>query len=425
MSPSLKAGKMPSLNFKTLSFSKEEDGIKVTLLKLFTAKIPLEELESLGKYKIDYKIRNAHALEFKDEKAKTRFLFLLSKYFQNLRNKINGNPAVYIHRNSGIPLIGNVAFGIVYRNSSVIEIKPVTSCNLNCIYCSISEGLESRKTDFVVEKDYLVEELKKLVEFIDEPVEVHIGVQGEPLLYADIEELISDLQKMEKVQTISIDTNGTLLNKKMIDRLAKNSKLQVNFSLDAIDEEKARKLAGTKTYNVGYIKEMISYAAKKLNKVIVAPVLVQGYNEDEMEKIILFIKSIKGTKKSIKEKTRKQPVLGIQNFLSYKTGKHPAKELPWEKFYQILDKLEQKHQIKLKFKKEDFNIRKTKDLPKPFKENDVIAAVLKCPDRFPNTSIAAARNRNISAINCPFRAEKHVKIKILRDKHNIFVGKSV
>lgn len=409
---------MPILTFKTLSFSKEEDGIKVTLLKLFTAKIPLTELE------LDYKIKNAHALEFKDEKAKTKFLFLLSKYFHNLRNKINNNPAVYIHRNSGIPLIGNVAFGIVYRNSSVIEIKPITSCNLNCIYCSISEGLESRKTDFVIEKDYLVEELKKLAEFIGEPVEVHIGVQGEPLLYADIKELISDLQKMEKVHTISIDTNGTLLNKKMIDRLAKNSKLQVNFSLDAIDEEKARKLAGTRTYHVSHIKEMIGYAAKKLNKVIVAPVLVQRYNEDEMEKIILFIKSIKEETK-IKEKNGKQPILGIQNYLSYKTGKHPAKELPWEKFYQFLDKLEQKHQIKLKFKKEDFNIRKTKDLPKPFKENDVIAAVLKCPDRFPNTSIAAARNRNISVINCLFRAEKQVKIKILRDKHNIFVGKLV
>ncbi|MEK6905300.1 MAG: radical SAM protein, partial [Nanoarchaeota archaeon] len=217
-----------------------------------------------------------HTIEFKkidQKKAGKRFSFLLAKYFDQLKHKLTGNPVTYIHKYSGIPLIGNVAFGIVYRNSSIIEIKPVTSCNLDCIYCSISEGLSSKKHDFVVEKDYLVEELQKLIDFVAEPVEVHVGVQGEPFLYADLENLFSDLQQMKYVHTISIDTNGTLLNKEMIDRLAKYDKLQLNLSLDAIDEEKAKQIAGTKSYNVKHVKEIIAYASKKL-KVIVAPVLI-------------------------------------------------------------------------------------------------------------------------------------------------------
>ena len=401
---------MATLHYSTLSFNKKGEHLQVSLLRLFAAEIPTEELEKIAKFSIP----DPNTIEFKkidQEKAETKFSFLLAKYFDQLNNKLTGNPVTYIHKNSGIPLIGNVAFGIVYRNSSIIEIKPVTSCNLDCVYCSISEGLSSKKHDFVVEKDYLVEELQKVIDFVAEPVEVHIGVQGEPFLYADMENLFADLQAMENVHTISIDTNGTLLNKEMIDRLEKYTKLQLNLSLDAIDEEKAKLIAGTKSYNVKHVKEVIASASKKL-KVIVAPVLTQGYNEDEMEKIIQFIKSLEV-----------KPILGIQNFLKYKTGRIPAEEMSWDTFYKLLENWEKKYDIKLKLNKEDFNIRKTKDMPKPFQEGEVVSVTLKCPDRFSNSSIGAAKDRNISIPGCQFKEGKKVKVKIVRDKHNIFVGK--
>src|SRR3989344_2821019 len=344
---------MAKLHYSTLSFHDKGVHLQVNLLRLFYAEIPKEEVGKIAKYSLP----DAHTIEFNkmdQEKAEIKFSFLLAKYFEQLKNKLTGNPVTYIHRNSGIPLIGNVAFGIVYRNSSIIEIKPVTSCNLDCVYCSISEGLSSKKHDFVVE------ELQKVIDFVAEPVEVHIGVQGEPFLYADMENLFADLQAMKNVHTISIDTNGTLLNKEMIDRIAQYTKLQLNLSLDAIDEEKAKLIAGTKNYNVKHVKEVIAYASKKL-KVIVAPVLTQGYNEDEMEKIILFIKSLEV-----------QPILGIQNFLKYKTGRNPADEISWEKFYALLDDWEKKYDIKLKLNKDDFNIRKTRDMPKPFKEDEEV-----------------------------------------------------
>lgn len=403
---------MAKLHYSTLSFQEKEGNLQVNLLRLFYTIIPKEEVEKIAKFLIP----DANSIEFiriSKEKAETKFSFLLAKYFTHLKNKLTGNPATYIHRNSGIPLIGNVAFGIVYRNSSIIEIKPITSCNLNCVYCSISEGLLSKKHDFVVEKDYLVEELQKVIDFIAEPVEVHIGVQGEPFLYADIEALFADLQAIKNVQAISIDTNGTLLNKEIIGRISKYNKLQLNLSLDAIDETKAKDLAGTKNYNVNHVKEIITCASKKL-KVIVAPVLIQGYNEEEIEKIIPFIKSLEV-----------RPILGIQNFLKYKTGRIPAEEISWKKFYSLLEEWEKKYKIKLRLSKEDFNIRKTKEMPKPFREGEIIAAVLKCPDRFPNTSIAAAKGRNISVPGCSFRQEKKVQLKIVRDKHNIFVGRIV
>lgn len=403
---------MVQLNFKTLSFNLQNDSLQVTLLNLFSASVPLAEVEEIA----SFTLVDPHKLQFNhpdQKKAETKFSFLLAKYFEQLKNKLTGNSATYIHRNSGIPLIGNVAFGIAYRESSIIEIKPVTSCNLDCIYCSISEGLSSKKHDFVVEKDYLLEELQILINFVDEPVEIHIGVQGEPFLYEDMFKLISDLQQMEKVQAISIDTNGTLLNKEKIDLLAKNSKLQLNLSLDAIDPEKAKQMAGVKNYNVEHLKSIISYASQKLT-VIAAPVLTDSYNNDELEKIIIWVKTLP-----------KQPILGIQNFLKYKPGRNPAKEIPWKKFYALLKELEQKHQIKLKLDKTDFSIKETRELPKPFEEGDIVTAVIKCPDRFKNSVVAAAKDRTISVPDCQYVKDKKIKIKIMRDKHNIFTGRLV
>ena len=404
---------MALLKFQSLSFREKEVEVQVILLNLFYADIPLEELKSIG----FTSLKDAHTLEFQGDKdkAERKFLFLLEKYIDRLKNKLTGNSATYIHKFSEIPLIGNVAFGIVYRNSSIIEIKPVTSCNLNCPYCSISEGLYSKKHDFIVEREYLVDELKNLITSVDESIEVHIGVQGEPFLYAEIEELFEDLQAMEQVHTISIDTNGTLLSKERIDRIAKNTKLQLNLSLDAIDVEVAKKMAGVPSYSIEHVQEMIRYASEKMAKrPIVAPVLTQGFNEAEMEKIVLFIKSLP-----------KQPILGIQNFLRYKTGRNPAPEMSWEFFYGLIADLEKKHDIKLKLSKEDFRIREIKELPKPFRAGEVVTALIKCMDRFPHTVIAVAKNRTISVPRCEFKKDKKVTVKIVRDKHNIFVGNIV
>ncbi len=405
---------MPILTFETIAFRSHGSVLQVDLLRGFTTSIPTEEVEEIA----PFKIVDSHTIEFSDipqEKAERKFSYLLNKHFENLTTKLTGNKATYIHRNSGIPLIGNVAFGIVYRNSSIIEIKPVTSCNLDCVYCSISEGLSSTKNDFVVEKDYLVEELQKLIDFVAEPVEVHIGVQGEPFMYADIENLFADLEAMKRVHTISIDTNGSLLNKEKIDRLSKFKKLQLNLSLDAIDQEIAKKMAGTKSYNINHVKDVIAYASAKMpRQPIVAPVLTQGFNEEEMEKIIRWIQTLP-----------RQPILGIQNFLKYKTGRTPASEIPWEKFYALLEGWEKKYDIKLRLGKNDFKIKETKELPKPFREGEVITATIKCIDRFPHAVIAVAGERNISVPGCEFKRDKKITVQIVRDKHNVMVGKIV
>ena len=406
---------MAELSFETLTFRKNlknEDVINVDLLRSWTTEVPKEELNHIA----DFKIIDAHTIEFAkldEEKASTKFSFLLNKHFTHLKTKLTGNDATYIHRNSGIPLIGNVAFGIVYRRSSIIEIKPNTACNLDCVYCSVGEGLSSEKHDFVIEKDYLIEELQKLIDFVAEPVEIHIGVQGEPFLYGDVINLIEDLQKIKAIKAVSIDTNASLLSKEILDRLEPCTKLQFNISLDAFDDQKAKYVAGTKNYSIRHVKEIIEYASKRF-RVIIAPVRTPGINDMEMDKIAAWIKSLEHP-----------PILGIQNFLRYKTGRNPAKPIPWPEFYKYLEEMEKKYKIKLKLTKEDFNITKTKELPKPFHEEEIVNAVIKCPDRFPDSVLAVSGDRTISVPNCKFKQDKKIKVKIQRDKHNVFTGRLV
>ncbi len=397
---------MQKTSFETIQFHKTKEGVVFTFLDIFKSLITFSELDKLGVWEV---VDKQLAYSF-PEKQLDR---ILDKHMEQLTNKLTGNKVKYIHENSGIPLIGNVAFGIAYRDSSIIEIKPVTSCNLDCVYCSISEGLSSKKNDFVVQREYLVKELFKIIEQFNQSVEVHVGVQGEPFLYGDMDGLLEDLQAHPLIHTISIDTNATLLTESRLDKLESITKLQLNVSLDAMDEQVAKKVAGIKHYNLKHLLNVIKYGAAKV-KMIVAPVLTRGYNENEIEKIIQWVKTLEH-----------KPILGIQNYLPYKTGRRAAKPYSWDEFYSMIDTWEKRYNIKLKLSAEDFNIKKMPPLPKPFKKGDIIGVKLVCEDRFPGSSIAIAKNRTISVPGLKYIPKKTVKLEIIRDKHNIFTGKVV
>jgi len=312
---------MAELSFETLTFNEEADQVKVTLLNQFYFSLNQEELQNIAPFSV-----TPHRITFSEipqDRAEKKFHFLLDKGLKELKSHITNHPAVYIHQNSGIPLLGNVAFGLVYRNTTLIEIKPMTGCNLNCIYCSVGEGIHSQKTDFVIEKDYLVQEFQKLMSFVQKPVEAHIGTHGEPFLYGDIIPLIRDLHALKSVHTVSLDTNGTLLSKKLIDQLTGLKKVRLNISLNTLNPRTAQTIAGV-PYRLDKLLEVIKYAKNKVS-ILLTPLIVPTYNDSEIEDLVRFAKE-------------NHFEIGIQNFLTYKTGRNPVKPWPWEKFYSLLKK---------------------------------------------------------------------------------------
>lgn len=81
-----------------------------------------------------------------------------------LRHHYTCRELIYVTKESGIPLIGHTAFGLIDRGTNLIQVRPVSGCNLNCIFCSVDEGhSKTRRADFIVDTDYLVEEFAKQI----------------------------------------------------------------------------------------------------------------------------------------------------------------------------------------------------------------------------------------------------------------------
>ncbi|MBI4152920.1 radical SAM protein [Candidatus Woesearchaeota archaeon] len=402
---------MAQLRYDMLRFLEQKDDVRVIFSKRFYLDIGKSELESIAPLKV---INGTLEFDCSQQRAERRFLAVLESKLQALRSLVTDNRAVYIHRNSGIPLVGNVAFGIVYRNSSIIEIKPQTTCNLDCVYCSVNEGLSSKQTDYLVERSYILEEFKRYAEYAGVPVEAHIGIQGEPLIYEEFAALAQELSPIDNVHRITTDTNGTVLTKPLIDKLSKIQKLRLNISLNATDKDVASKMAGA-PYNTAHVMEMARYAAEKMD-ILIAPLYVPGYNDNELIKVVEFSKTLP---------QKDYPLVCIQNFLNYETGRNPVKQAGWEQFTGMLHSIEKKTGVHLIVTKEDFKITEAKKLPKPFVKGKSTFARIVAPGRYPNTRLAAAKERNITVFGCSAPIGKEIKVRILRSKHNVFFAKGV
>ena len=396
---------MVKLTFEDLTFSEEKDKVRVNFLEIYYFYLEKKNLKKISDFVIE-----KNSITFKDvseKRARHKFNFLLNKGFNNLKNSLTNRKTIYIHKNSNIPLIGTLYFGIIDKGSNMIELKPNTGCNLNCIFCSVDEGKSSRRLiDYVVEKGYLVEELKKIIEFKQKKVDIYINPQGEPLLYADLVELVRDISKIKNINIISIITNATLLNKKKLDELINAGLNQINISINALDESLSKKLAGTKNYNLKHVLEITKYASKRI-KTVIAPVLLDNINEKDIESLVKFAKNIKAE-------------ILIQNFLYNKKGRNPVKQLSWNKFYEILRDLEQKYNIKLIVK---CPLVETKKLPLPFKRGDIIKAKVMIQGRNKNEKLAVVGNRVILIPN--LKKIGYVKVKIKHSNNNIFTGEKI
>lgn len=393
------------LKFRTHKES-GEDFIRVDFMRNYYFDIPLKSVKDISDFELD---NGAILFECSEKRARNKLSLLIDKGFSNLYHKVRNKKTIYIHSNSGIPLIGTNEFGLVDRGSNIIEVKPLTGCNLSCIFCSVSEGIND-KFDIVVEEDYLVDEFAKLASIKKHPVEANIGPQGEPLLYPKLVELVRDLKAISNVEVISINTNGLTLNPKLIDDLAEAGLTRINLSIHALDKKLASELADA-PFNLDHLLKMIKYCEGKID-VLLAPVVIPGKNEQELDGIIELSKTIHN---------KKYPSIGIQNYLNYKGGRNVAEQMSWDSFFDLLKQKEMEHDVKLIVTENTFEIYPDETLSKPFKKGQVISVDLKSHGRTLREALGVSENRCVTVLNC----SKHsgtVKVKLIRDKHNIFSG---
>ncbi|MFO7711399.1 MAG: radical SAM protein [Candidatus Woesearchaeota archaeon] len=328
-------------------------------------------------------------------KAERKIENAIANGLSSLKVKGSGRPAFFVH---DMPLMGSNAFGLIDRGTNLIELRPITGCNLDCIYCSVNQ--DKRTMDFVVDCDSIIEEFRRLVRFKDTDCEAHIGPQGEPLLYSDLPRLVKGASEVARV---SMDTNATLLTKRKVDELVSCGLDQFNVSIDAVTQEKAEKLAGC-PYKISHVMEMIRYISEKA-ELVIAPILVPGFNEPDMEELVKLAKKL-GAR------------IGIQNFLSYKHGKNPAKPWEFERFYKHLENLEKRYDMKLIMGPEDFGIHPAPSYDTPFKKGDIIEVQIVAEGRLPKEKIGVCKGWLVTVV--PYDGTGRVKARVTRTKHNVF-----
>ncbi|MHA1803748.1 MAG: radical SAM protein [Promethearchaeota archaeon] len=303
---------------------------------------------------------------------------------------------IQVDEKSKIPLFGIDFLGIIDRGTNVIEIKPNTTCNLKCRYCFVNSG--NYTTDFIVAQGYILQNLKLVLD--KKPscknIEIHFSPYGEILLYPELFKLIENLRTIKQIHPITLQSNGILLKKPVIDRLNELRVTRINISLNTLNQNLARYLCNQETYELDKLLEQVNYLLTTDIDILFAPVWFPGINDKDIEDIIKYVKSLRQEGYS-----NKKIQIGIQKYLIYSTGRKLKKIRPksWGYFYSQLERLEKKHEIKLKLGPKDFGIHPCKDslIPK-FKKNQYLDLIVISKGRWKNECLGYLKNNPLFGI---------------------------
>ena len=80
--------------------------------------------------------------------------------------------------------------------------------------------------------------------------------------------------------------------------------------------------------------------------------------------------------------------------------------------------------MKLILKPKDFGIEKREMLPIVLEKNEKVNVKIVAPGWIKGEMLGIAKNRVISIINCP-KDEGNLRVKILNNKHNIYIAEAV
>ena len=325
-----------------------------------------------------------------------------------------------------IPLIGCIAFGLIDRGTNLIQVRPTSTCPLSCVFCSTNAGPKSkiRQTEYMVPLEYLLEEFDKIVAFKGRKhVEAHIDTVGDPITYPKIVELVAGLKQIEGVETVSMQTHGSILTEKLVDELSEAGLTRINLSIDALNSQLAKKMADTEWFDVQKVVKIAHHIASNTKiSLLIAPVWVPNVNDEEIPKIIELAKSLR-----LEEKF---PPLGIQRYEIHKHGRKVkgVKPVSWKKFYEQLRIWEEKFKIKLTLSPRDFGIHKRVMLPIPYRKFEKVKVKVVGPGwlRREKLAVTLAKDRTLTLLNAEeIQVGARLKARIVANKHNLFIAEAV
>ncbi len=177
-------------------------------------------------------------------------------------------------KTTAIPIKLQDRFGRVIDN---LRISITDRCNFRCIYCMPAEGLKWMPRDHLLS----YEEMARLVQ-----VFLSLGVSkirltgGEPLVRADLPDLVRLLARLPGLKDLSVTTNGVLLEEQARP-LAEAGLERLNISIDSMVHETFERLARRDALD--RVMRGLEVAARCLKGPIkLNTVLIRGINDHEV-----------------------------------------------------------------------------------------------------------------------------------------------
>jgi len=167
------------------------------------------------------------------------------------------------------------------REISYLRVSITDRCNYRCIYCQSEKEFE-----FIPHQEIL--RFEEIVEIVQEAV--NLGVTkvritgGEPLVREGIVDFIRHLRKINKLEDISLTTNGFFLPE-YAEKLKDAGLNRVNISLDSLQEEKYKKITRGGSLEKA-LKGIDSALKAGLLPIKINTVLIRGINDDEVEDFV-------------------------------------------------------------------------------------------------------------------------------------------
>lgn len=169
------------------------------------------------------------------------------------------------------------------RKVTYLRISITDRCNFRCVYCMPAEGIPHAPR-----KELLTyEEITELVGvFAAEGVDRVRITGGEPLVRANVPQLVEMLKGVDGIERVALTTNAFLLQK-YAQPLRDAGLDSLNISLDTLDPERFKEIT-----RVGSLQRVLdgieaareaAFDSIKLNAVIVG-----GFNDDEMPDLVRF-----------------------------------------------------------------------------------------------------------------------------------------
>lgn len=167
------------------------------------------------------------------------------------------------------------------RKITYLRVSITDRCNYRCIYCKPEEQFK-----FIPHEEIL--RYEEIVEIVQEAVNLGITkvriTGGEPLVRKGIIGFIKKLKEIEKLEDISLTTNGFFLSE-YAEKMKVAGLSRVNISLDSLRKDKYRKITwgGDLERVLGGINSALKVG---LLPIKINTVLIRGINDDEVEDFV-------------------------------------------------------------------------------------------------------------------------------------------